>query len=357
MLILSFSHFLKKLLLRSIPSKHKKAHNRQLHAALKKKVTSLPSKRNKETLPQALQPINKEQQNALLLIVHHDTKGHDLTAPEIVSGKIGEKINFRFKAFDNYNLIKIKGFTRSFTTHYALLTLVYLKKNAGSIWIISRDFDQRTLLCKPKVITGKIGDTFQVYSPSFQNYHLVSVKGQVKGEFSAFSSQTVLYYRKNTWLSVKNSRVLLKILRSPNCFDLPDGNLLKVVLPAGTVWRTFTVVRAPHNKIWYCLGGALWVAFDEQKMAFVNQDSYFLNFESAAKKRYSFKKTNTKAVIAFVPGKQAAIFEQPFGKTVTFLKDGKKVSVTKKTVFENLTWYYLNDYGWIQESYISLKEG
>ncbi|MFT8741532.1 MAG: MucBP domain-containing protein [Liquorilactobacillus satsumensis] len=364
---MSFSSFLKKIILRSIVPKHSKSNARPPRTVpayiTKKKAAASTAVADKETVTNKdaqLQPQPKsvkERQTALLLIMYRDLTGKELAAPEIVSGKLGEQVNFRLKAFENYDLVDIKGFTSYFAAPYALLTLTYLRKEAGSIWIISRDFDQQTLLGEPQLLRGKIGDTFQVYSPSFHGYHLMSVAGQIKGEFSLAAQQLLLYYRKDSWLSVIPQKVFLKILKTPVCFDAPNGNKLTLQLPINSVWRTFTKVKTHLDQTWYCLGGALWLRFNDLEVKFVTAESSFLgDTKTVSKKSYPTEPLKQPASISFVPQKTVSLFDNPNGRICTSVEHGKQVLAIAKSTVDGVIWYQLANYGWVQQPYLAFNK-
>ena len=103
-------------------------------------------------------PETSSEPDSTIIIIYQDENHNALRSPEIISGNRGDKLNVTFKEFENFDLIKITGFTSVFSMAYGAITLTYRKKNAGLVWIFCQDMDDRHFLQKPVFIRGGLND-------------------------------------------------------------------------------------------------------------------------------------------------------------------------------------------------------
>ncbi|WP_057746253.1 MucBP domain-containing protein [Liquorilactobacillus capillatus] len=296
-------------------------------------------------------PIYVTRQNALLLVVYQDMRGTLLFPSQIISGRLGEPLRLQFQTLPDYNLVKIKGFTSYFASHYGIITLTYAKKDAGVIWILCRDIDTQYFLTDPQLVKGKVREPYQLFSPTLAGYNLLRVKGTLRGDFSYDQSFVTFYYRRSTWKDLKKTESYLKIVAPITSYDQPEGVPLNISFALNTVWRTFTSLTLENGDLWYCLGGALWIKFDRQKVIYSNKRSETLLPEKTRQLDRHFKKPR-KAVIDFIPGKCVNVYDAPFGQKVELIKDKTQVTVTAHATIDDLIWYKLSQNVWLPRQYL-----
>ena len=368
MLLLSFSDLFKRLITRN-PLRKNRHHKKSLEFTQKDESTASRSvkpqldvevtQKEEEVVrqkPITIAPQNNiTRQNALLLVVYQDQQNNLLFPSQIISGTLGEKLRLQFKKLPDYNLIRIKGFTSYFASHYSIITLTYSKKDAGLIWIICRDIDTNFFLVEPQVIKGKVSEPFQIFSPSLTNYNLFRVSGKLRGNFSYNQSFVTFYYRQSKWKNVEKTELYLKMLAPVSSYEEPQGKKLDISFALNTVWRTFSSITMDNDDLWYCLGGAIWVKFDSKKMAYSNKRETFSLLSSNTQKQIRRFKKSREASIDFIPNKRVAVYDLPFGHKNGLLKDKTKVSVTARTLNDDVIWFELAQGVWIPRQYLKFN--
>ncbi|WP_057876901.1 MucBP domain-containing protein [Liquorilactobacillus aquaticus] len=361
---MSFSDLFKRLIIRN-PLRKNRHHKRVFESAPKDETLAVRSKtiteikaaeENEEAIRQ--KPItiapqkNVTRQNALLLVVYQDLQGNLLSPSQIISGTLGEKLRLQFKKLTDYNLVRIKGFTSYFASHYGIITLTYSKKDAGVIWVICRDIDTNFFLTDPQLVKGKVKEPFQLFSPSLPGYNLLRVSGKLRGNFSYDQSFVTFYYRHSSWKDVKKTETYLRILAPISSYEKPQGEQINISFALNTVWRTFSSITLNTGELWYCLGGTIWVKFDSKKMAYSNKMEDFSMLSPKAVAQVKRFKNSKEALIDFIPNKDIGVYDSPFGQKVGALKDGTKVSITAKTLNDDVVWFKLVQDVWIPRQYL-----
>lgn len=293
----------------------------------------------------------KEFQDSVLLIIYTDEDANELATPQIVSGHLGEKINYRIKPLENFDLINFKGFTKNYVSPYAVLTLVFHKKTAGSIWIFYRDADTNELILSPKLSKGYLGDAYQLYSPSIPEYSLLNVKGSVRGIRSLGSSSLTFFYRRRAWLANEPAFLYFKMQSSVPVYDAPGGKRLKINLSPQTIWKTFTVITTAENTKWYCIGGPLWIVFNSTLMSISTAEITIEPPVHGAAKLAMF----IDATVDYIVDKSVNLYDRPFGKISGTLKHGTKIRLEYSSTSDEVTWYRLTNSLWLPSQYILFK--
>lgn len=351
---MKFPKFIKNLLSRDSKRKYSSNKNKKDIQPTRKNSPELKSvKENKNTVEVAPKTSfrKKDFQDSVLLIIYADEDGNELTTPQIVSGRLGEKIHYRIKSLENFDLINFKGFTKFYVAHYAILTLTFQKKIAGAIWIFCRDMDTNELILPPKLSKGYLGDAYQLYSPSVPEYSLMNVKGTIRGIRSSESSSLTFFYRRRVWLTNEQSTLYFKMKSSVPVYSSPEGRQLKITLSPQTIWKTFSVITTTDNTKWYCIGGPLWIAFDSVRMSVYSKD-----FTEGQHLDDSVKLASLiSGTVDYIADESVFLYDRPFGKIAGKLKHGTKVQLGHTVTSDEITWYRLTSGFWLPSQYISFE--
>ena len=309
----------------------------------------MPTKVSKVTPDkQSLNVSGSRLNSAAILIVYRDETKQDLCAPLLIYGQKNSPLHVEFKKFKNYDLIHIDGFTTTFADNYGMMTLTYRAKDAGVIWIFCRDIDDFHLLQEPRLISGKMADSYAIVSPEITGYTLLRATGHPRGIFSKKQKTTTFFYRKKNWVKVIYEQKYLQMNDFIQCFATPNGKLLKITLAKETIWQTFESIQLADKTWWHCMGGNIWIK--ETPNAFTE----VLTNKKPSKKTPEFltDKVAYQAIIDYVPHKKLTTYDQPFGKPLTKILDQTKVTLTQSVLIHGLTWYQIADSGWVIKQYL-----
>lgn len=295
--------------------------------------------------------ISQEKQNAVLLLIYQDEQQHEIARPQLISGLIGQKIQFKLRKLSNYNLINIKGFNDHFFSQYAIMVLLYQKQDGAPIRITFKNYDNNNSLLPAQLLKGKIGEAYQIFSPEINNFNLQTVDGKIKGFFTHQLQQVTLYYRYNEWESVEKSDISFVLLKDIFCFTRIDDSNPLLLLRAGTVWQTFKRIILYSQEIWYSLG-AFWIKYQPEAMSIQKKqqplidNSDFLLLGKASP-------VNQPAKINFTDTSSVHYFDYPNGQWIGKIANQTKVSITTKIKIDDILWYELADYGWLPAHYLN----
>lgn len=307
-----------------------------------------------EQSPSVKQELKKASthQDSTIIIIYQDENHNSLSSPQIISGKRGEAINFKFKEFDHYDLININGFTSVFVEPYGSITLTYRRQSGANIWLFSQDIDDLHMLGKPRFVSGKVEEKYSLTPPDFIGYNLLRAEGNVKGNFTDKQQVVTYYYRDATWKEVDFNVKYLKMKVSQPGYDAPKGNDTYVTLAEGTVWQVFESVHLTNGERWHCLGGNLWIQEDYDKVQFVDS---LPQYSVASTEGYQFSiNLNVQAIVDFVPGKKLTLYDRPFGNPVDSIEDGSIVTITERQGGREMQWFNLDGRGWTIRQYLDL---
>ena len=305
-----------------------------------------PTEPRKKETPKASKP------DSTIIIIYQDEQKKALCTPDIVMGFRGQPLNVAFKEIKNYDLIKITGFTSLFTMEYGAITLTYRKKNAGLLWVFCQDIDDNRFLLKPRFITGGIDDPFILSPPNLKGYTIKKASGPIKGRFTKDQQIITYYYRKNNYADVSYEIGFIFFKDFYTCFDQVLGHKTRVIIAKETIWRIFETITLTDGSKWCCLGGNIWVKFDEQMMLYYrNRPQETLQL---ADQTLNAQKLTLPAYIDFIPHRQLILYDQPFGLKKTSILDGTKVNLTAKYVEQGINWFKVDDLGWTISEYLQL---
>jgi hypothetical protein len=312
-----------------------------------------PSKEIVLKKPNTLQ-VDRSKQSAIILIIYQDEQQREITQPQLISGKIGEKINFRLPDLSNYNLINAAGFCRYFFSNYAIISLIYRKKKGGPLLVDFIDFDSGSKLHKSLLLQAGLGEAFQVYPFEIVGYTLISVDGKIKGFYTTKVQQTTIYYRRKNWDSIEKFQGFLDLHRQVAAFKTVEDQSFLLNLPAKTKWKIFHCLIKKNQEIWFDLG-AFWVKYVKEQMSIVKAED-LITWRS----EYQIPTSETvvvgqTALIDFVLDQATALFDYPNGNIIGKIKDRQKVKLAAKTQIDGIDWYQLQNYGWIPSHYVKIS--
>lgn len=288
--------------------------------------------------------------DSTIIIIYQDENHHSLSSPQIISGKRGEAINVKFKEFNHFDLIHIEGFTSVFVEPYGSMILTYRRQSGANIWLFSKDIDDSHMLGKPRFVSGKVDEKYNLTPPNFLGYNLLRAQGPVNGNFNDKQQVVTYYYRDATWKNVDFDIKYLKMKVSQPGFDAPRGNDTFITLAKDTVWQVFETVQLVSGERWHCLGGNLWVGEDYDKVRFVDALPQYQVTDNS-EKNFAIN-LNFQAIIDFVPGKELTLYDRPFGNPIDSIKDGSIVTITEREGGRDMQWFKIDDRGWTIRQYL-----
>lgn len=292
--------------------------------------------------------VQHSTQDALVLVIYQDDHQREIARPQLISGKLGEMINFKLRPLPNYDLINIHGFSRTFFSQYAITVFIYRKQDGAPIFVNFIDFEKSSQLHKPLFLRGKIGEAFQIYPPEFNGYKLASVTGKIKGFYTSSIQFTTIYYQKKDWESVKVFTAFLKIKKFTPAFKHVEDHNSFLNLHPKTTWKVFKRLLKNNHEIWLDLG-SFWVKYQKDQMFLETELLSTVKLPQKAK----LIALNQTARISFVANKKVSFFDIPNGNLIGRLKDGQQVIVSAKILVDKTDWYKLIGYGWIPGYYLS----
>lgn len=362
--ILSVSDFLKKVF--RVLKKDKQSITNELQLATKltppSSTTAMPANDSKkakvndvksEVISQPKRHYTQKKQNAVMLLIYQNEQQDDIARPQLISGLLGEQIQFRLRKLTNYTLINIKGFTNHFFTQYAIMIFIYRKQDGAPIRISFKDYDLGTLLQPTQLLKGKIGETYQIFSPEIKNFNLQTVSGKIKGFFSTQVQQITLYYRHHDWESVEKSDIAFVLLKDTACFAEIDAASPVLMLRAGTVWQTFSRITKYSQESWYNLG-AFWIKYQPEAMT-IQKKYRNLATDAAPILLGETTPIRQKASVNFTDNRSVHYFDYPNGQWIGKIADKTAVTLTRQIKIDQVIWYELADYGWLPSYYIEFN--
>ncbi|WP_281164362.1 MucBP domain-containing protein [Liquorilactobacillus sicerae] len=286
-------------------------------------------------------------QDALVLIIYQDDYQREIARPQLISGKLGEKVNFKLHPLPNYDLINIHGFSQLFFSKYAIMVFVYRKQDGAPIFVNFIDFEENFQLHKPLFLRGKIGEAFQVYPPEFDDYKLVSVTGKIKGFYTSNIQVTTIFYQKKDWQAVEMLTAFLKIKKYTPAFKHVEDHRSFLNLHPKTTWKVFKRLLKDNQEIWLNLG-SFWVKYQKDQMVLETEMLSTVKLPQKAK----LIAIDQTAKINFVANKKVSFFDAPNGNLIGRINDGQQVTTSAKVFIDKTYWYKLISYGWIPGYYL-----
>ena len=311
-----------------------------------------PAQKDQRQNQPAKPEIRRDAPDATLVIIYQDEHQKSMAAPQVIHGRLGAPLQLQFREFAGYNLIHITGFVSSFVDPYGTMTLTYRRQNGGQVWMFCRDIDELNLLAYPRFINGKLHAQYNLSSPFIDHYNLIRADGPARGQFTE-EQQTVTYlYRRADWQTVDYDPRDLQMDAFVPCYDGPAGEPVGITLVKGTIWHVYETVTLTNHQVWCCMGGNIWIEQTDEQVTPVDRPAMpaWLRPNRTTENTFT-NQYRDYARIDFVPGKKAALYDQPFGHRIDGIIHGTPVIITGSVRTENMIWYQVDDRGWIPRQY------
>ncbi|GAK48302.1 hypothetical protein LOSG293_240190 [Secundilactobacillus oryzae JCM 18671] len=267
-------------------------------------------------------------------------------------GQLGDVINFDVQPTTSYTLSAISGYTQHFPAEYAIMTLQFERQFGQPVIYYQIDYDTNEILAYPTIISGRIGESFEMVPPVAKGYNLIRVQGSSRGRFTDKVHPIFAFYRKEAWQTVKNVNFYIELKRALQPFDEPDGQKQAINLPAKSVWRVFQQITKVDGTIWYNIGGAEWLT-----AKYTASHTHPMKPElTYAGMRFHSNPLALTGQIDFVAGRSVTTYDQPYGASIGKLADGEKVNITHiLRDDQGLHWYQLDTGAVLLATYIKVN--
>ncbi len=128
-----------------------------------------------------------------------------MAEPVVLTGKVGENYTTESKEIAGYSLKEIKGNEKGQFTEEAQ-AVVYIYQQTGTIGngtvTVKYQDKKGNSLAEDNVLTGVVGNRYEIEAKKIDGYELIEVQGSEKGNFTE-KAQTVLY----TYQPVKSTLI------------------------------------------------------------------------------------------------------------------------------------------------------
>lgn len=293
------------------------------------------------------------QTDALILVHHLDVDGHELQAPDMIAGYIGDEIHLPNVDISGYHLVHIDGLTRWFTAPQARLVLTYERQAGQPVWAYAYDIDQRQLIGLPAMTRGPLGTPYQVTAPTVAGFKLLRSVGDLTGEYTTSSKTVLFFYRNQNWRQTDLSTGFVQIRQQTRVFPYPGATMTNYLttLQVGSVYKTYLRVQLNAGDTWYNIGDNQWIP--ETQVQLTNGDQLLPRLPLSYRTRDQRQVQQT-GIVSFVPGKAVHTYIEPYGRYLTTVADGEKVTLTERLVDDNrVVWYRLQNLGYLPGRYLT----
>lgn len=299
----------------------------------------------------ASKPAESQAKSAVMLVLYMDDQNHTLAKPQWLNGRLGDKIHFTPRKIDHYLLFHIIGFTTVFASPYRIMTLQYTKKLGHPVIMYSVDYDTREMVASPVIQTGAVNQPFAFGQTAIDGFHLIKASRPLTGHFTDEAQTIVVLLRRNSWTSVQQINIFVRLLDSTQILNQPDGRAYHYEFPKDSVWRAFVRVNTANDETWFNLGGPQWINGKN-----VIQTNRPVNQRITQHQPVKFKPMDQAAVIDFVAGRSLHTYDQPNGQAIKLIADGTPIQLTGEYTDENqLKWYRMADNAVIRAQYVKLQ--
>ncbi|GAX05212.1 hypothetical protein IWT25_00516 [Secundilactobacillus pentosiphilus] len=289
--------------------------------------------------------------SAVMLVLYMDDQNHSLAKPQWLTGRLGEKIHFAPRKIDHYLLFHVIGFTTVFASPYRIMTLQYTRKLGHPVIMYAVDYDTREMVASPVIQTGAVNQPFAFSKAAIDGYHLIKASRPLTGHFTDQAQTIVVLLRRDTWTSVQQINIFVRLLDSTPVLNQPDGQPHRYEFPKDSVWRAFVRVNTKNGETWFNLGGPQWINGKD-----VTETNRPVNLQITQRQPVKFKPMDQAAVIDFVAGRSLHTYDRPNGQAIKLIADGTPIQLTGEYTDENqLRWYRLADDAVIRAQYVKIQ--
>ncbi|BDZ30520.1 MucBP domain-containing protein [Lactiplantibacillus sp. WILCCON 0030] len=290
---------------------------------------------------------------ALILVHHLDATGHELQAPDMIAGYVGDEIHLPAVNITGYHLVNINGLTRWFTKPQAQIVLTYERQAGQPVWAYAYDIDQRQLIGLPTMTRGPLGTAYQVMAPTVAGFKLLRSVGDLTGEYTTTSKTVLFFYRNQNWHQTDLSTGYVQIRQLTPVFPNPGATSTTYLttLQPGSVYKTYLRVQLNDGDTWYNIGDNQWIP--ETQVQLTNGNQLLLKLPRGYRTRDAHQVQQT-GIVSFVPGKQVHTYLEPYGRYLTTVTHGEKVILTERLVDDNrVVWYRIQNRGYLPGRYLT----
>lgn len=237
---------------------------------------------------------------------------------------------------------------------YGVINLSESYLSGTPVWVYHIDIDTSSNLAVPQLLRGLVGQHYSVVKGNFDHYNFVEADSDLTGTFDQQPHTVRLYYRRKAWAEVEDIDMYLQFNAPTQVYDYINGVKRQTVYPAGMVLRTFKRVATDDGKFWYEIGPDQWVLY--HLMSIVSNPFDQPKPEVTGDIEAMEELTNVKGSIDYVEGEMIQVYDKPYGKIVNELKHDTKVNLIGRMTDKNgVTWYEVEDKGFVNGSYIKIN--
>ncbi|WP_283679138.1 MucBP domain-containing protein [Lentilactobacillus sp. Marseille-Q4993] len=335
--------------------------NRNRHLPRQRKQSTIapnePEPVQEEVLTESSTPaadhstiIHQSHKTTSVSFFYLDENGNQLAEPDIFMGESGKLFQFKIPHFDNYYLHTIDNFTNSFADFDQKAVFHFNLKMAAPVKVYSIDIDTSQMLIPVKLVTGKLGQTYQIEPPKINNYRPINSIGKKYGYFSQTTSDVDFYYRKADWSTVQPIDYYIKLNAAHDVFDEPNGKPLTTQLPRSIIVKVFLKIELDDHQTWYNVGGTQWISGDKVELSDPPADR-----EIKHQTKVNESLSMLSGYIDFLEGKSVSTYDKPYGKSLNKLDNGSEVKIQSTlTDDQQIKWYELEDHSVVPARYVVL---
>lgn len=227
------------------------------------------------------------------------------------------------------------------------------------VWVYAKNIDDQKPVAPNQLMTGHVGEPYQVEPAEIDGYTFVKAKGETNGVLNDEMHTVTLYYRPAHYLEAqKLTNKYLHIKQPVATYLEMNGEQDGSNLWPDTVVPVSSRVATQDGTFWYELADSRWVPFSMQNMQLSSergdrsdeQPSWLKN------KVWDTKKISVMGVIDFIPNQTLNVYDQPYGQVIGQLADGTPVNLIEEvTDGAGNLWYHLDQYGWVSSLYVKIK--
>ncbi|QBO36649.1 hypothetical protein EQG49_09285 [Periweissella cryptocerci] len=228
--------------------------------------------------------------------------------------------------------------------------------NGVPVWVYVEDIDTHEELTGPTILSGMLGENYQVQMPHLPAYKLIQNDGDLNGQFTNATQSVRLFMRRADWAETQVINSFVQVKEPTPLFDETDGEPTGEYLQPDTVAKTTFRVATTQGKFWYNVGERRWVEYDRHNVDL--RETSRTDAQIAAElvsPSWETTQVQQNAVIDFVPDQYTAVYSSPYGRIIGEIRDGAQVQISE--IIDDpsgVDWYQLTDIGWVTSLYVKL---
>ncbi|PWF99896.1 MucBP domain-containing protein [Levilactobacillus bambusae] len=297
-----------------------------------------------------------EVPTAILILLYETDDGQELRKPDVLMGHVGDPLKFHEPTIKGHVLVGIDGFTSNFIRAYDAITFKFAKQLGQAIMVYPIDIDTGQILSEPTILSGQLGEAYEVNTPSIENYTIIRSSGRLNGIFSSQSATVYLLYRRADWKTSQVLNLFGELTETRNVYDRPAGSFMGYGLPANSVWHVYQRVQLTDDTEWLNLGGLQWIRADNVNIIDHPLFNPYANYQALS--RWVSTPITGSATVDYIPDKKIKGYVQPYGIPICEIPHGTKVQLIARIVDnQELVWYQLDNQSFVNARYLTnIKE-